>query len=111
MDDSKTFREELAIQYPTLGRPIWEPDPGGLYKAVQVGDVGFIRQGYFYCLFNALPPRDTPDHPPESDPNFPHDLERLQPRTPITSARVGTTAKIFARRTLQMCLVSLTSMH
>ena len=81
MDDSKTFREELAIQYPTLGRPLWEPDPAE-YGAVQVGDVGFIREGYFYRLFNALPPRDRPsDHPPESDPDFPHYLQRLQPRT------------------------------
>ena len=79
MDDSKIFREELAIQYPTIGRPLWEPDPGGLYDSVQVGDVGFIRQGYFYCLFNALPPGDghQSDHPPESDPH----LQRLQPRT------------------------------
>jgi hypothetical protein len=45
MDNSKTFRDELAIQYPTLGRALWEPDPGGLYNAVQVGDVGFIRHG------------------------------------------------------------------
>jgi hypothetical protein len=82
MDDSKTFREELAIQHPTLGRPLWEPDPGGLYNAVQVGDVGFIRQGYFYRLFNALPPGDNPsDHPPESDPSYPQYLQRLQPRT------------------------------
>ena len=78
MDDSKTFREELAIQYPTLGRALWEPDPGGLYNAVQVGDVGFIRHGYFYCLFNALLPRDAPsNHSSESDPHYP----RLQPRT------------------------------
>jgi len=83
MDDSKTFREELAIQYPTLGRPLWEPDPGGLYNAVQVGDVGFIRHGYFYRLFNALSPAgDRPtDHPLESDPEYPHYIQRLQPRT------------------------------
>jgi hypothetical protein len=82
MEDSKTFREELAIQYPTLGRPLWEPDPGGLYDAVQVGDVGFIRQGYFYCLFNALPPRERPAyHPPESDPDYPHFPQQLQVRT------------------------------
>lgn len=78
MDNSKPFREELAIQYPTLGRPLWEPDPGG-YNAVQVGDVGFIRHGYFYCLFNALHPRDNPsDHSSESDPHYP---QPLQPRT------------------------------
>jgi hypothetical protein len=82
MDDSKTFREELAIQYPALGRAVWEPDPGGLYTAVQVGDVGFIRHGYFTCLFNALPPEDRPSgRPPESDPQFPHYIERLQLRT------------------------------
>ena len=81
MDDNKTFREELAIQHPTLGRPLWEPDPGGLYNAVQVGDVGFIRHGYFYRLFNALPalpPRG--DHPPDPDP-CPDYIQRLQPRT------------------------------
>jgi hypothetical protein len=80
MDDSKIFREEFAIQYPTLGRPLWEPDPGGLYDAVQVGDVGFIRHGYFYCLFNALV-----DHPPnfdESDGSDPCYPQRLQPKTP-----------------------------
>jgi len=84
MDDSKTFREELAIQHPTLGRALWEPDPGGLYNAVQVGDVGFIRHGYFYCLFNALLPRDAPsDHSSEPDPHsrYPPSLQRLQPRT------------------------------
>ena len=87
MDDSKTFREELAIQYPDLGRPLWEPDPGGLYDAVQVGDVGFIRRGYFYRLFNPLSPGDSDnrsDHPPETQPEgpeLPHSLQLLQPRT------------------------------
>jgi hypothetical protein len=82
MDNSKTFRDELAIQYPTLGRALWEPDPGGLYNAVQVGDVGFIRHGYFTRLFNALSPQDRPsDRPPGSYPDFPHYLQRLQPRT------------------------------
>ena len=88
MDDSRTFREELAIQYPTLGRPLWEPDPGGLYDSVQVGDVGFIRHGYFYCLFNALGLTDRPSDrpsdseiPDDSNPDFPHSLQPLQPRT------------------------------
>jgi len=79
MDNSRTFRDELAVQYPTLGRALWEPDPGGLYNAVQVGDVGFIRHGYFTRLFNALSPQDRrpSDHPSD----FPHYLQRLQPRT------------------------------
>ena len=79
MDDSKTFREELAIQYPDLGRPLWQPDPGGLYNAVQVGDVGFIRRGYFNRLFNALSIGDNSSA--ELDPEYPHSLQQLQPRT------------------------------
>ena len=82
MDDSKIFREQLAIQYPEHGRALWEPDPGGLYDTVRVGDVGFIsHDGYFTHLFNALPPTEPPsDHPPESDPPYPHYIQRLQPR-------------------------------
>jgi hypothetical protein len=54
MGDCHTFRQELQATYPTHGHALWEPDPGGLYNAVEVGDVGFIRDGCFYRLFNAL---------------------------------------------------------
>ncbi len=81
VDDSKNFREDLAIQYPTLGRALWVPDPGGLYNAVQVGDVGFIRHGYFTYLFNALSPRGRPSgDPTELDPRYPDYIQPLQPR-------------------------------
>lgn len=80
-----TYREELAITYPTHGHALWEPDPGGLYDSVQVGDVGFIRGGYFYRLFNALLSRDhpsDPDHPSNPDPpsglSYP---SQLRPKT------------------------------
>jgi hypothetical protein len=43
-----------------LGYALWEPDPGKLYDQVSVGDVGYIRDGYFIRMFNVLPPRD--DH-------------------------------------------------
>lgn len=56
------FREELAIAYPKYGLALWEPDPGGQYDAVEVGDVGFTRDGYFQRLFNVLHPRDHPSH-------------------------------------------------
>jgi hypothetical protein len=56
------FREELATAYPTYGNALWEPDPGGQYNAVEVGDVGFIRRGYFQRLFNVLHPKDHPSH-------------------------------------------------
>jgi len=82
MGDCNTFREELAIRYPNHGHALWDPDPGGLYDSVGVGDVGFIRDGYFYCLFNALLPRGPP-----SDPDNPHGHglvypPKLEPKTP-----------------------------
>jgi hypothetical protein len=78
MDGCSIFREELAIRYPDHGHALWKPDPGGLYEAVEVGDVGFIRRGYFYPLFNALRPPDTPSDPDSSDgPKYP---PKLQPK-------------------------------
>jgi hypothetical protein len=48
------FRDELGSKYPAYGHALWEPGPGGLYTSVEVGDVGFIREGRFHRLFNAL---------------------------------------------------------
>ena len=85
MDGCNIFREQLAIRYPTHGHALWEPDPGGLYGAVEVGDVGFIRRGFFYCLFNALHPRDPqsdadsshgPKYPPQLQPKNPHHIRK-----------------------------------
>jgi len=72
-----TFREELAIAYPTFGNALWEPDPMGQYDAVEVGDVGFIRGGYFQRLFNVLHPRNHPSH--RNPALVPEDHEQLQP--------------------------------
>ncbi|KAH9010444.1 hypothetical protein EDB85DRAFT_1268217 [Lactarius pseudohatsudake] len=32
----------IAIKYPTYGHALWEPNPGGLYHAIEVGDIGCI---------------------------------------------------------------------
>ena len=56
------FREQLAIKYPAFGHALWEPEPRNPNRPVQVGDVGFIREGRFYRLFNALLPADDPSH-------------------------------------------------
>jgi hypothetical protein len=56
------FRDQLALKYPAYGHALWEPNPWGLYSAVQVGDVGFIREGKFHRLFNAMLPEDHPSH-------------------------------------------------
>jgi hypothetical protein len=73
MANSYIFREQLGIRYPTQGHALWDPDPGGLYNTVDVGDVGVIREGIFYRLFNALHPIDSQFN---SDP-------RLSPSLPL----------------------------
>lgn len=56
------FRQQLAIKYPAIGHALWEPRPGIGHECVQIGDVGFIREGHFHRLFNALLPEDHPSH-------------------------------------------------
>src|SRR5579863_4180585 len=85
MDGCRIFREELAISHPTHGYALWEPDPGGQYETVEVGDVGFIRSGYFLKLFNALSPPDASD-----GPKYPPKLQLRGPRhTSIRKVRDG----------------------
>ena len=60
--DYDIYREELAIKHPAYGHALWEPSPGGRYTSVEIGDVGFIRQGYFHRLFNILLPEDHQSH-------------------------------------------------
>ena len=56
------FREELALKYPAYGHALWQPSPGESYAEVDIGDVGFIRGGYFRRLFNILLPEDHESH-------------------------------------------------
>jgi len=51
------FRDQLALKYPSFGHALWEPTPvESSYPCVEVGDVGYIQQGRFHRLFNALLP-------------------------------------------------------
>ncbi|KAI9438727.1 hypothetical protein H4582DRAFT_194462 [Lactarius indigo] len=47
-----TYRDQLASLY--HGHALWVPDPARLYDHVQVGDVGYVKQGQFLRMFNAL---------------------------------------------------------
>jgi hypothetical protein len=42
------------------GCALWEPDPGQLYDHISIGDVGYVRDGYFIRMFNVLLPWDDP---------------------------------------------------
>ena len=56
------FRGHLATKYPAYGHALWEPSPPRLNSPVEIGDVGFIREGRFHRLFNALLSADHPSH-------------------------------------------------
>jgi hypothetical protein len=58
------FSAQLAIKFPAYGHALWEPSPTELsqYCAVDVGDVGFTREGRFHRLFNVLLLADHPSH-------------------------------------------------
>lgn len=56
-----TAAEVYAAQLLTrrLGWPLWQPEPTK-FGEVLIGDVGFVQNGCFYRLFNALRPADDP---------------------------------------------------
>ncbi|KAH8983947.1 hypothetical protein EDB86DRAFT_3084885 [Lactarius hatsudake] len=81
------FRDQLAIKYPTYGHALWEPNPGGLYHAIEVGDVGCILKGKFLRLFNILLPADHPSHqksgvPESHEPLEPSIVDHIDSGTP-----------------------------
>jgi len=61
MADYNIFREQLAIRFPSYGHALWDPSPEEPGRPVEIGDVGFIRDGKFHRLFNALNPEDVPE--------------------------------------------------
>ena len=46
------FREQLTPLF--HGHALWMPDPANLYERVSIGDVGFVKNGYFVRMFNVL---------------------------------------------------------
>jgi hypothetical protein len=82
------FRDQLAIKYPAYGHALWEPSPWPLSIPVEVGDVGFIRDGKFHRLFNALRPADDPSHQRLRVPEY---YEQLRPSIEehIVSGTIG----------------------
>jgi hypothetical protein len=75
MAEHEIFREQLAIMYPSYGYALWEPRPTNPNRPVQVGDVGFIREGKFHRLFSALLSADDPSQ----ELGVPENHERLVP--------------------------------
>jgi hypothetical protein len=85
MAEYDIFRERLAINYPSYGHALWEPGPKNTDRPVQVGDVGFVRRGKFFRLFNALLSENDPSHvlgvPEYHEPLVPALLDHLDTRS------------------------------
>jgi hypothetical protein len=56
------FRHHLLNKVPAYGHALWDPNPGNLYPPVEIGDVGYIREGKFRRLFNVFLPANHPSH-------------------------------------------------
>jgi hypothetical protein len=52
------YRDQLSSLY--HGLALWDPDPANLYPSVSVGDVGYVKEGYFVRMFNVLLAWDDP---------------------------------------------------
>ena len=50
------YRDRLAARYPAFGHALWDPSPEAGQDPVKIGDVGYVHEGKFTRLFNALLP-------------------------------------------------------
>lgn len=42
------------------GHPLWQPEPDATRGEILVGDVGFVTEGCFIRMFNAMRPSEDP---------------------------------------------------
>ncbi|KAI9458114.1 hypothetical protein F5148DRAFT_332843 [Russula earlei] len=80
------FREQLATKYPAFGHALWVPNSEGPDSCVEVGDVGYTREGKFHRLYNALLPANHPSHrklgaPRDHEPLIPNPSDHIKTST------------------------------
>ncbi|GJE89753.1 hypothetical protein PsYK624_058590 [Phanerochaete sordida] len=55
---SAVYAEQLVSR--GYGLPLWRPEPANPMDEVEIGDVGYVSEGEFIRLFNAMRPADDP---------------------------------------------------
>jgi len=61
------YRDQLtSLSY---GHALWEPDSANLYHQVSIGDVGYVKEGGFYRMFNVLCEWDDPSNRTFGEPD------------------------------------------
>jgi hypothetical protein len=56
------YRDRLATTHASFGYALWKPGPEAGYGPVRIGDVGYVGEGKFHRLFNALLPLGDASH-------------------------------------------------
>lgn len=62
-----------------FGYPLWGPEPDSRHGEVQLGDVGYLHEGYFCFLFATMAPADDPRN---MHSGVPADFEMFSPPNP-----------------------------
>ncbi|KAI0719164.1 hypothetical protein C8T65DRAFT_736858 [Cerioporus squamosus] len=71
-------KELLPLRH---GHPLWYPEPCAEFGELRIGDVGYLREGHFTFLFNAM--RDA-DHPVNAKRGVPCGFEVFDPKDPMS---------------------------
>ena len=59
------------------GHPLWIPEPNNNGREIDIGDVGWLKDGDFRSLFNSMKPEDDPVNAAKG---VPLDFEVFNPR-------------------------------
>ena len=63
------------------GHPLWGPEPSATFGEIRIGDVGYLRDGHFCFLFNAML---GADHEANSQQGVPRNFAAFDtPRSPL----------------------------
>ena len=59
------------------GHPLWIPEPNNNRREIDIGDVGWLKDGEFRALFNSMKPEGDPAN---GEKGVPLDFEVFNPR-------------------------------
>jgi hypothetical protein len=97
------YRDRLATTHAAFGHALWEPSPDGGYGSVKIGDVGYVSEGKFHRLFNALLPSDDASHqgtplPEYHEPFIPPILDHLSRGVLTPNTYYSTGVEVFPEK-------------
>ncbi|KAI0266123.1 hypothetical protein BC834DRAFT_143561 [Gloeopeniophorella convolvens] len=109
------YRDQLA--HLSHGLALWEPDPGGIYDHVTIGDLGYVDKGHFMLMFNILlrgdHPRQTFGVPESFEPlnmgHFPNECSLVLSKGSYCSQTVSERKLEIGAQGPAVCVAHITS--